>query len=134
MNLPSKIEAVDTCVLLRVLEGDIQEQAERALELLLSGRDFYITETVISEVVYVMTKEGYDRKEIAEKMKVLFDNPMFVYDRKFFEPVFKDYLKNPSLSFEDLIIAKRAEERECIPVWTFDRKFAKQMKVARLVG
>ena len=129
-----KIEAVDSCVILRVLEGDIPEQKEKALELFLSGRNFYVDETAVTEIVYVMGKDGYGREEVAEKIKILLNNPMFIYDRRFFEPIFEDYVTHPSLSFEDLVIAERAEEKGCQPLWTFDKKLARQAKVAKLLG
>lgn len=130
----SKIEAVDSCVILRYLEGDVPEQTEKARDLFLSGRNLYVSQAVISEVVYVMTKYYYSRKDIAEYFLLLLNNPMFVYDRKFFESVFEDYVKHPSLSFEDLVITKRAEERGCIPLWTFDRKLANQSEAAKLLA
>ena len=121
-------------MILRVLEGDIPEQKKKALELFLSGRDFYVDETAVTEIVYVMGKDGYEREEITEKIKILLNNPMFIYDRRFFEPVFEDYVTHPSLSFEDLVIAKRAEEKGRQPLWTFDKKLARQAKVAKLLG
>ena len=128
-----KIEAIDSCLILRILLNDIPEQSEAAIKLLLSGTDFYVSEAVISEVVYVMGKNKYKRDSIVERLTTLLHNAMFIYDKKFFDPLFDEYVNHPSLSFEDLIIAKRAEERGCVPVWTFDRKFAKQAKVAKLL-
>lgn len=133
MNLPSKIEAVDSCVFLRFLERDIPVQEKSARDLFLSGCDLYVSESVISEVIYVMRKDHYSRKSIIENFSLLLNNPMFIYDRKFFEPIFEDYVKYPSLSFEDLVIAKRAEEHGCKTLWTFDRKFANQSEVAKLL-
>lgn len=134
MKYDSRIEVIDSCIILRVLEGDLPGQREKAYELFLSGRDLYVDGAVISEVVYVMKKNGYERGETVDKIKTLLANPMFVYDRKFFDPIFKEYVKRPSLSFEDLAIAKRAEERECVPLWTFDRKLANQSEVAELLS
>lgn len=133
LNLSSKIEAVDSCVILRALEGDIPEQAKKAVDLFLCGKDLYVSEAVICEVVYVLKKDGYERKDIVGKLTTLLHNPMFIYDREFFEPIFKDYVVHPSLSFEDLVIAKYAEGKNCIPLWTFDKKFANQSKVAKLL-
>lgn len=133
MNLPSKIEAVDSCVLLRYLERDNAKQEQLARNLFLSGVDLYVSEVVICEVVYVMEKDHYSRESIAENFSLLLSSPMFIYDKKFFDPIFKDYVKHPSLSFEDLVIAKYAEKKKCIPLWTFDKKFANQSKVAKLL-
>ena len=56
-----------------------------------------------------------------------------LYNKKLFEPIFKDYLARPSLSFDDLVLAARATETGCTPLYTFDKKFARQSKVAELV-
>ena len=133
LKLWSNLEAVDSCVLLRVIENDIPEQRQMALDLFLRGADFYVSEAAIGEVVYVMKKHEYTRQETVERLTDLINNSMFVYGKKFFEPIFEEYVKRPSLSFEDLVIAKRAEERGCVPVWTFDKKFARQAEVAKLV-
>ena len=130
----SKIEALDSCVFLRYLEKDIPEQEELARDMFLSGKDFYVSEAVICEVVYVMTKDKYPRKDIVEYFSILLHNPMFIYDRSFFDPIFKEYVSHPSLSFEDLVIAKRAEEANCVPLWTFDKKLASQSSAAKLLG
>ena len=129
-----KIEAIDSCLILRILRNDIPEQSKMATKLLLSGRDFYVSEAVIYEVIYVMRKHKCGRASTIDRLTTLLHNSMFVYDRKFFDPLFTDYVNHPSLSFEDLVIAKRAEEKGAVPVWTFDRKFAKQSKVAKLLG
>ena len=132
-TLLPRIEAIDSCLILRMLRNDLPEQSKKATELLLSGKDFYVSEAVISEVIYVMKKNNCKRSSTIDRLTTLLHNAMFVYDKKFFDPLFVEYVNHPSLSFEDLVIAKRAEEKNSVPLWTFDKKFAKQMEVARLL-
>ena len=60
-------------------------------------------------------------------------NPSIHYYKDFFDPIFQDYISHPSLSFDDLVLAARVEENGYTPLYTFDQKFARQSKVAKLV-
>ena len=130
----TKINGIDSCIILRFLLKDVPEQVKLAQDLIMDGHDYYVDDVAIMEVVHVMTKEGRYRKEIVDAILSLLRNLMFVWDRDFFESVFKDYLDHPSLSFDDIVLAKRAEKAGYSCLWTFDKKFAKQAKVARLLG
>ena len=129
----TKINGIDSCIILRFLLKDNPEQVKLAQDLITNGHDYYVDDVAIMEVVHVMTKEGRYRHEIVDAMLSLLRNVMFVWDRDFFEPVFRDYLEHPSLSFDDIVLAKRAENAGYSCLWTFDRKFAKQAKVAKLL-
>ena len=129
----SRYESIDTNILLRMMINDNRAQRKKVVELLLGGPTFYVDKVVIIEAVYVMTKEGYARDEIIDKLEAFLDNIMIRYDVEFFETVFRDYVTHPSLSFEDLVIAKQVEENGMEPLWTFDRKFANQSEVAKLL-
>lgn len=131
--MASKCTAIDSCVLLRVIRQDIIPLREKAMRLLLSGADFYVDDVVILEMVYALTKMQMPRDQIAENILLLLESPMFVWDKKFFEPIFEKYVTRPSLSFDDLVLAARVVEKGYEPLWTFDRKFANQTEVAELV-
>lgn len=133
LNSDTRINGVDSCVLLRYILWDLPEQGEMARELFLSGHDIYVDDVAIMEVVHVLTKHNKSRRVITDDILDLLRNSLFVWDRDFFEPVFKDYLAHPSLSFDDLVLAKRAETRGYACLWTFDKKFASQSEVARLL-
>lgn len=130
----TKINGVDSCVLLRYILWDVPEQGEKARLLFVDGHDFYVDDVAIMEVVHVLTKHHKSRRVIADDILDLLRNQMFVWDRDFFEPVFKEYLEHPSLSFDDIVLAKRVTDKKYTCLWTFDRKFANQAKVARLLG
>ena len=132
-NSDTRINGIDSCIILRLLLKDIPEQVKLVQELIMDGHDYYLDDVAIMEVVHVMTKEGRYRNEIVDAILSLLRNAMFVWDRDFFEPVFLKYLQHPSLSFDDIVLAKRAEDAGYSCLWTFDKKFAKQMEVARLL-
>ena len=101
--------------------------------LLLNGDTYYVDDVAIMEAVHVQTREGKSRAAIINSLRVFLANSMIVYNKKLFEPIFKDYLARPSLSFDDLVLAARAAETGRTPLYTFDKKFARQSKVAELV-
>ena len=127
------IQAVDSCVLLRVIDRDNIHQFRQAMQLFLSGRDLYVDGVVIAEVVHVLTKESMSRARIVENLRVLLYNPVFIWDKDFFKPIFDEYLMHPSLSFDDCIIAARVAMKGYTPLWTFDRKLANQSEAAKLL-
>ncbi|MBQ2659514.1 PIN domain-containing protein [Candidatus Saccharibacteria bacterium] len=134
MELDSKDSSVDSCVLLRIIQRNNAEQFKKATELLLSGRDLYVDDVVIMEIVYVLVKDKMSRAKIVENIRLLLNNPVFIWDRMFFDPIFDNFLKHPSLSFDDCILDARIAMKRRAPLWTFDRKFANQSNVARIVA
>lgn len=134
MESNSKYASLDSNFVLRFILVDNQSQLESAINLLASGGEYYVDDVAIMECVYVMTKKGYNRKAIISDIQDFLINPMIHYNRAFFTPVFKDYVSHPSLSFDDLVLAARVEEKGCAPLWTFDKKFAHQSKIAKLVA
>ena len=133
LSSDTKINGVDSCILLRYILWDLPEQGKLAEKLFLSGHDIYVDDVAIMEVVHVLTKHNKSRQVIADDILDLLRNALFVWDRDFFEPVFKEYLAHPSLSFDDLVLARRAKEKGYACLWTFDRKFANQSKMAKLL-
>lgn len=125
--------SVDTNILIRIVAPDDEEQYRRALSLILNGDDYYIDDYVVMETVYVLEKEKYSRREIVDSLSCLFKNDVFIYNEKFFKLVFERYLSRPSLSFNDCVIEARVKEKNALPLWTFDRKFARQSSTTSLL-
>lgn len=86
------------------------------------------------EAVYVLTKEKYTRKDIVDSLRLLLDSDIFIYNKKFFTPVFERYLSHPFLSFNDCVIEAKVNEKYALPLWTFDHKFAQQSSTAKLLS
>ena len=133
LKFRKKYASLDSCVILRIIQGDILEQKRSVINLLLDGREYYVDDTAILECAYVLSKDHTPRAKIAEDLSVFLRNSMIHYNKSFFKDIFRDYLSHPSLSMEDLVLAKRAAETGRTPLYTFDKKFARQSKVAELV-
>ena len=134
LNSDTKINGVDSCVLLRYILWDIPEQGELAKRLFIGGHDIYVDDVAIMEVVHVLTKHHKSRRVIADDILDLLRNTFFVWDMEFFEPVFREYLEHPSLSFDDIVLAHRIKKSGYSCLWTFDRKFANQSEVVKLLN
>ncbi|MBR3252749.1 PIN domain-containing protein [Candidatus Saccharibacteria bacterium] len=133
MDSKSKYTSLDTSFILRFVLLDNQPQLIRAKEMLINGGEYYVDGVAIMECVYVMTKNGFSRKEMIGDIRDFLLNPSIHYHKDFFDPIFQDYISHPSLSFDDLVLAARVEEKGYTPLYTFDQKFAHQSKVAKLV-
>lgn len=134
MASKSSLSSIDSCIILRVIEQNIPAQYLLAKNLLLSGGDFYADDVAIMEVIYVLTKEHMPRNEIVERLKIFLANPGIFYNSEVIDEVFERYLSHPSLSFDDCMLEARVRQYGRAPLWTFDRKFANQSNVARLVA
>ena len=133
MESNNRVQCIDSCVILRLILQDAPELCEKARDLLLNGCDYYVDDIAIMEVVYVLSKCKWRREELIDSVLALLNNRFLIWDRELFEEVFRVYLSHPSLSFDDIVMAKRVERMGYGCLWTFDRKFANQMEVAKLV-
>lgn len=133
LNFRKKYDYLDTCIILRIILGDIPEQKKRAIELLLSGKTFYVDGVAIMEAAHVMARDHYSRTDIVENLKEFLSNTMIEYDKTLFDKALEDYKNHPSLSLDDCVLAARASGQDGSTVWTFDKKFANQSEVATLV-
>ena len=128
----NNIESLDTNILLRRIICDNEAQVKKVENFLLTHNcDFYVDDSVISECVYVLTKNDYDRDFIVTALTTYLSNKMFIYDRALFAEVFPYYLSHPSLSFEDCYLTFKVAELQAEPLWTFDHKFATQSPSAK---
>jgi len=129
-------ESLDTNVLMRFLLGDILDEKRRAERLLArKGVVYHVADVVfveISEVLWKVYKHDY--KIIAGYLRIVLDMSNVSCNRNMLRAALDNYERFPSLSFADCCIAEYARLNEAEPVWTFDRKFAKQSGVAKLVG
>jgi len=129
-----KYQSIDSCIILRMLIGDIPEQRQSVRSLLLNGSNYYVDEVAIMECVHVLTKLHATRTKIASDLQLFLSNPMIVYDESLFEPVFSHYVKHPSLSFDDCVLDAKIKQKGHEPLWTFDKKFANQSSSACLLA
>ena len=134
----SRFSIIDTNVLVRVITNDVARQAEKARELLLSNEKiFFVPEIVIFECLYILQGERYGipRKKAIEAIRKVLSLPRIDYDEAIMNPALDFYEEHPALSFADCYLKCLAENREMLPVWTFDKKLVNQAKgTAKKVG
>lgn len=127
--------SLDANVLLRLLLNDIPDQhmAVEALFRQASGQ-FAVADTAIIEVAFVLERHyGFTRTAIADAVDGLASLGEINCNHLLFERALPIFTKHPGLSFEDCCLAAYAELSGANPLWTFDRKLAKQVSNAKLV-
>lgn len=125
--------SLDTNILLRLLLNDIPTEHDAVVELLERAQaPFLVCDTAIIEIIFVLVKQyGYTRLQVEEVVKGLIALPELRTNREVFELALSEYASRPALSFEDCYLAASAELAGATPLWTFDRKLANQLEVAK---
>lgn len=128
------ISSLDTCVLMRYIWNDIPEQAKKVEQLLDDkNRIFYISDLVVSEIVYNLQVAEIRRGSIVGAICELFDRKNIISNPFLTDLVLPFYAEHPALSFVDCYAAFEAEKKNYAPLLTFDRKLANQHKDVALV-
>lgn len=128
--------SLDTNILLRLLLDDIPGRAEAIVNYIAdSGMTFKIPDLAITEAVYVMSggSAQFSREKIRGLFWFVFDYPNYEFPKEFFNKVFDLYVKHPKLSFNDCYLAYKVEEEKRLPLYTLDKKLAKQVEIAELL-
>lgn len=131
-----EIQSIDTNVLLRLTLGDVPAQRKRAVDLLLDGHLYYVSDLAITEAIFTMERGFYKipRDKAADDLLSVLSNSCIIYNNELFDEVFPYYLRHPKLSFNDCVLSFEAARAEREPLWTFDQDLAKQSPVAKLVS
>lgn len=127
-------ETLDTNVLLSlILEGQPHQREKTVRMLADSNRSFLIPDLVFAEAIRVITKQAdIPRTKAAEAIfRALSAFYNLSYDLHIVTDVFHDYITHPALSFEDCYLAYCAAKNHAEPLWTFDKKFAKESPTAK---
>ena len=128
------VESLDTNIVLRLLLQDNLDHFDRALKLMERPDVTYvISDVVMLEVVFVLTNMHISRQDIVGALTRIMMRPNVKANRHIFTDVFFIYLDHPKLSFADCYLAVEAALNGAEPLWTFDRKLAGQVEVAKLV-
>lgn len=134
MASKDNLETIDTNVLLCLIFDDQPRQREKTVRMLAQpNRSFLIPDLVFSEVIHVMNRRtNSSRAQIAESIfKTLSAFYNLSYDLRIVTDVFHDYVEHPALSFEDCYLAYYAAKNGAEPLWTFDKKLAKESPTAK---
>lgn len=133
--MDSNYESIDTNVILRLILDDNYKDTKRVVKYLLNSlNEFVVDDFSLGEIEYVLSKNDFSRKDIIKELSRVLNNPMFIWNKETFRKVFSLYESHPSLSFNDCYLAIKADERNSIPLWTLDKKFANQARQAKLIA
>ncbi|HSW37674.1 MAG TPA: PIN domain-containing protein [Candidatus Saccharimonadales bacterium] len=126
----------DTNVVLRLLLNDIPKQHMAAKKLMEQAvNQFAIADTVIIELVFGLDRYyGFSRPQIADAVDGLMNLKGINCNRALFERALPLFVNRGGLSFEDCCLAVYSVLNDAEPLWTFDKKLARQASSAKLVN
>ena len=127
--------SLDTNILVRLITNDNKRQSALARKLLTSETDhFVIDDVAIMETVHVLEScYNQSREEIVDNLKAVFSCGSVVYTFEAVEEVFPLYLSHPKLSFNDIYLSVKSEQKSAEPLWTFDKKLASQLQSPKML-
>ena len=131
-------DSIDTNILVHYIINDVPGQREAVTKLLSTPGSFHrVSDLAITETVFVLeTVYARSRAEIASLLTLFFSffSETLSFDRSIFSKVIPVYVSHPKLSFNDCFLANDAEEYSAEPLFTFDKKLAKQHPSAKLLA
>jgi len=124
--------SLDTSVVLRLLLEDIPEKTQAAMDLLSRpGAKFRVEAVVFTEAAHVMTRNyQLSRSRVAEVLAGFASMECVDCDEAVINEALEIFAGHPALSFEDCYLAVAARERTGGPLYTFDKKLARQVEWA----
>lgn len=127
--------SLDTNVLLRLLLNDIPEQHAAAKRLIQEAESqLVVTDIAMIELVFVLERYYVlTREQVGEAVMGIVQLNKISANRALFEAVLPLYIDHPALSFEDCCLSAYAKLTNAQPLWTFDKKLARQAGSAELV-
>jgi predicted nucleic-acid-binding protein len=127
--------SLDANVLLRLLLNDVAEQHASVIRLFERATgQFNVADTAMIELVFVLGRHyDFSRTAIVEAVEGLMELAAISCNRPLLEAALPIFLKCPGLSFEDCCLSTYAQLQNALPLWTFDRKLAKQSPSAKLL-
>ena len=130
----ARTASLDACCILRWLLQDIPEQAQAVHELLSNPGSYYVADTTLMEVVYVLERiYKQERYFIASCLNLICSLNQINCNRLLISTVLPVYTANPAVSFADCCAAIYAEINKAQPLLTFDKKLASKLPQAKLL-
>ena len=127
--------SLDTSALLRYITQDIPESAAAVEALLEKSDEVVVANTAFVECVFVLTRQYHrDRSNVQSALYVIMGIPSVTCNRPLITTALDDFVAHPSLSFEDCLLAAEARLAEAAPLYTFDKKLARQLNGVQLVA
>lgn len=127
-------KSLDANILLRWILGDIPLQQKEADKLLTRKVSYHVADMAIQELVYVMEKAAhFPRELVAEGLQMIMSQANIDCNRILLAKVIPKYLKYSTVSFTDCCLAVYAELNDATPLYTFDKKMARDLPQVELV-
>jgi predicted nucleic-acid-binding protein len=129
--------SLDANAILRLILNDIPAQGAAVAALVSNSRHIYaVTDLAVVEVEYALhTHYSFSRKQIEDTLGKLVVHPSIQANTALMKRAFEMYAAHAQLSFTDCCLAAHAEVDDVKPLWTFDKKLAKQSSgIARLIA
>lgn len=130
-------DAIDTNIVLRCILGDVPEQRKKVAEFLRKSSVLhYLSNQAILECIYVMEIAlEIPRQEVADLMTFFLTRygDVLEYDRDMTAIAFPYYIEHPKLSWADCALAAESEVQHHKPLYTFDKKLARQLPQAEML-
>jgi predicted nucleic-acid-binding protein len=133
---PTPVQSIDTNVLIRAILDQETSQGQRARDLLNGpSQQFLVSALAWAELVHALDAHyGFSREQIAELVTAVLDMDSIRTRRDILVAAVTFFLSHPKLSFEDCYMAEEARLADAAPLWTFDKKLARQHPTAREVN
>lgn len=130
----SKNASLDTNVLLRWLVGDVPKQQKQVEALLSRDMKYHVVDMAIAEVVFVMEYYmKFPRDLVAGFLTAIIEQPKIECNRSLLYSVIPYYEKHTTESFVDCCLAVYAKLDGTTPVYTFDKKMARDLPYVELL-
>jgi len=127
--------SLDTNVLLRVVIDDIPGQTEQAVALLSQlGKRYQVADAVWIEVACALEHHyAMSRADVSQAITSLLDLDAIAANRSTMIQTCTEFRAHARLTFVDCYLVAQARGASAIPLYTFDRKLAKQLPNATAV-
>ena len=77
---------------------------------------------------------GFSREQVVTMLRHIAASAKVTFRKEVVLAAAKCYRTHSKLSFTDCYLAESARDEGCFPLWTFDKKLARQHEVAREVS
>lgn len=128
--------SLDANIILRFMLRDIIDQYELVAKLLRSTqKQFAVADTALIEVAFVLAREyKMERQHIARAIEAFMLMPQINCNRALFDAALDYYERSPALTLEDCCLAVYATLSDATPLYTFDKKLARQASSTKLLA
>ena len=129
----SRVNLLDTNLLIRFLTADDPKKAQAVNKLLSSGKTFFLPDMAFAEIVWVLSSYyELGREEIYEKMKSLLSFKTINCSRALLFQALENYHNFNQLNFVDCYLSALVQTRKSKVLYSYDIGFDKVKGIKRL--